>query len=306
MQNPLRNAIFLAALVLAGCGTHVPDLNELTSKKSSETPIGIYNITDHIQCEIQHAVQSVIITDIETQRLAARAKPELHQGRSLQWFENYAAQVTLTLTLEETGTVNASMSAIKPFQNGITNVNPVDKSKYVSTPRNETLGLSAAYSTKATVQETLSFFVPFSSFTNAEAIDREIANRNANHELDCRRAGGTLIEGDLKLNAWLNAVMLRPYGDPYFAASLAAQQEVSKKDVIQHKVTFVVTTNGGVNPSLKLVNLTANQSTVPFLFGQRVRTQDVIITMAPNSKGQLTPFGQQTLFSTLSNGNQGL
>jgi hypothetical protein len=296
-----RFVVFLLiTALLAGCGTRVPDLNEPFERKS-QVPIRVANIIAHIQCEIQRSVQTVIIADLETQELAAREKPELGQGRSLQWLEDYAAQATLTLTLEETTAFNASAGLINPLPNDIINAEAADPRLAITTQQNQTLGLSTAYSTKATVKDTVALFVPFRSFTTPEAIARERLARSQNRGLSCKKAGGRLIEGDLKLEAWLQAVLLTSYGDQTFASSLALAQQATKKDVIQHQVTFVVSNSGGINPSLKLVNMTVNQGTTSFLSGARLKTQDVIITMGKNTNGALSPTATNTLLSSQIN-----
>ena len=106
----------------------------------------------------------------------------------------------------------------------------------------------------------------------------------------CSNQNGILIENDLKLREWLYAVMLPafPQGGivPDYSGSLASEAKASKKDVITHEVTFVILYNGNVTPSWKLVNVSVNQGSMPFLSAQRSRTQDLLISMGPTADGQ--------------------
>jgi hypothetical protein len=106
----------------------------------------------------------------------------------------------------------------------------------------------------------------------------------------CSNQKGILIENDLKLREWLYAVMVPafPQGGivPDYSGSLASEAKAPKKDVISHEVTFVILYNGNVTPSWKLVNVSVNQGSVPFLSAQRSRTQDLLISMGPTTDGQ--------------------
>jgi hypothetical protein len=296
----MRKAICAPALALTlslgGCGTYVPNIQEFY-ESPSEAPITVANIIAHVQCEIKYAIQSEIIMDIKTAELRAK-HPEVKQGRSLEWLEHYAAQITLNLTLVETGSINAGLSLNTPYSNAITNINPVAKTS-VSIPQSSSVGLAASFSTQATRKETLSLFINFEQFTNKQAMAREIAGRDAGAGSGdyCNQPPGAFIQGDLKLKDWLDGALLPASGPGDYSNSLNQEAAISKKDVIQHEVTFVITYNGGITPSWKLVRVAANQGSLPFLFGQRVNTQDVIITIGPSTKGQLNTTAQNALLA---------
>jgi hypothetical protein len=60
---------------------------------------------------------------------------------------------------------------------------------------------------------------------------------------------------------------------PDYSGSLASEAKASKKDVISHEVTFVILYNGNVTPSWKLVKVSVNQGSVPFLSAQGSRSR---------------------------------
>ncbi|TBF35266.1 hypothetical protein ELG88_08580 [Rhizobium leguminosarum] len=301
-------AALLLELPITGCGTYVPDLKEFYEKENT-TRLKVGNFVSHVQCEIMYAVQSEMIDDIfAAENSVAKAKemklPHLAEGRRLGWLDTYAAQMTMNLTVEETGGINAGVSFNRPYSNAITNVDPV-KDTFVSTSQVANLGLAAAYTTKATRKETLSLFIPFKSFTTPEAIAAERAARDRKQGLDCNQ-DGAFIEGDLKLKDWLDGALLPAYGDSRYAARLQAMGEITKKDAIQHEVTFVITSGASVTPSWKLVRISGNQGSTPFLNGQRVRTQGVIITLGKDTKGELPAIAQNVLLAAqIRNAMQG-
>jgi len=95
---------------------------------------------------------------------------------------------------------------------------------------------------------------------------------------------GVLIEGDLKFREWLLMVLTPAFPDNAvtgdFAQDLQNEIKVSKKDVLQNQITFVMQYSGNVTPTWKLARFSANPSGTLFN-AQRTRTQDLVITLSP-------------------------
>jgi hypothetical protein len=276
-------------LGLAACGTTVPRIQALTD--SRETGVLVDDIVKHVQCEIQSAVQLVILEDMDIAE-ARKSHPNLRQGRSIPWLDSWLADVIITLTVEEKSSINPGLTLTSPmesvlsrFGNGLT----------LTTPQSFSFGLGATGSADATRKDTLSWLIDFKQLSTREALDRARSARDAARRaaggaipndviLGCEK-GTSLIEGDLEFRDWLRGTLLPAFGDDVdvgdYASALKAEAKASKKAVIGHEITFVILFNGNVTPSWKLLRVSANQGNTPFLNAQRTRTQDLQITMGP-------------------------
>jgi hypothetical protein len=168
--------------VLSGCGTYVPDLQEFY-----ETPLDgqrmVMAIVEQVQCEVQNAVRSTILEDME-QAIA----PEIVKvakdtgkkpGRRLVWLDTWGAQVTLTLTIDEKTALNPGLSLNSPMHNAPVNfagevLSPSSALaartySFLTVPQSYALGLGGTFSADATRKETLSLFIDFKKFTGGLA-----------------------------------------------------------------------------------------------------------------------------------------
>jgi hypothetical protein len=86
------------ALSLAGCGTYVPEIQE--NPWSHDVAALIQAIAYSIHCELRNS-----IVDVKEQDLVFKKK----NGRLIaDWLDDWGAQVTLTLTIDETSGVSPS------------------------------------------------------------------------------------------------------------------------------------------------------------------------------------------------------
>jgi hypothetical protein len=293
--NLRKSAIAVACLSLgiSACGTYVPGLQEFYDPQNPQTMVDA--IVSNVQCEVQTAVQFLILDDQDA-AVAAAALGKV-QKPSLTWLKKWAAQVTLTLTVDEKSSLNPGVSLNRVLENAVTKF----PNGTVTTPQSSSIGFGATVSADGTRKETLAWLIDFSRFTDPRSLKLAKGERDRVYEIaretgssaipsPCSNQNGILIENDLKLREWLYAVMLPafPQGGivPDYSGSLASEAKASKKDVISHEVTFVILYSGNVTPSWKLVNVSVNQGSLPFLSAQRSRTQDLLISMGPTADGQ--------------------
>jgi hypothetical protein len=274
--------------LVASCGTFVPGLEEVYDAQTTQNMVDA--IVSHVQCEVQSQIQFIILDDLDRTRLI---DPKTRQAykRALDWLESWAAQATLTLTVDEKTTLNPGVTlnkvlpnAVVPFRNG-----------NVTSPQSFNLGIGASASADATRKEVLSWYINFKNFLTPKklAIARRERDRLYEQARDasspeiassCSNQNGILIEGDLKLREWIYAVLRPAFVEGgiagEYAASLKDEAKASKKDVISHQITFLIQYSGNVTPTWKLVRISVNPSS-PLFNAQRSRTQDLVVTMGP-------------------------
>jgi hypothetical protein len=244
------------APILAGCGTSVPEIQEFPSDPG-QGQLFVQAIVQNVTCEIQNAVYDVINED----------KDDLKAGRIKQrhtaWMDNWGVQSTLNLTVDETSSINPTISWI-----------PHAMAKAIFN-----LGGGATLSADATRIEKLSAFYSVAKLAQHRCADSS------------RPGGNFMMQSDLKLKEWLyDNVQVSDSGEITFPGD---PKGPLGQNVISHEVKFVVTTNANVSPGLKLMRVSFDQSG-SLLSGGRVRTHDLIITLGPtatNPQGQTVPSG---------------
>src|ERR1700730_18037963 len=96
----------LAFSVLSGCGTVVPEIQELPG----DAPGGqllVKEIVHRVRCEVQEAVQNVYDSDDNLVKYNGR--------RTLAWFDDWGAQIALTLTVVEKSGFNPGATLNTPI-----------------------------------------------------------------------------------------------------------------------------------------------------------------------------------------------
>jgi hypothetical protein len=292
-------ASFCAALCVSGCGTYVPELQEFYQSKV-DARLRVATLVEHLECEVVRGVQSVLLADEDL--ASERRKYGLSQPTVLDWLKKWAAQITLTLTVEEKSALNPSLTLNRYFPTipvfpDYKMPNPVNASRVFN------LGLAAAFSTDATRKETLSLYLDLSKFTDTSHLKLARQLRGESQDLpNCNTMNGILIDSDLKFRDWLYdvtvpaAVEKGPYSG--YAGELTQEETVAKKDVLSHEVTFVIIYGGNATPAWKLVNISSNQGSTPFLSAQRTNTQDAIITLGPKQGETLSTAAQNTILAS--------
>jgi hypothetical protein len=110
------------------------------------------------------------------------------------------------------------------------------------------------------------------------------------------------IQSDLKISDWLVSA-LDPL-DLQFTGQAQYQlpDSFATSGVLSHEVRFDIVSSGNINPTWKLVLVSADTGSNPLFNTSRDRTQDLTITLGPAKNGQLsTSQGQNsTLTSELN------
>jgi hypothetical protein len=242
--------------VLSGCGTVVPEIQELPGSPD-DGQLLVKEIVRRVHCEVQDAVQYVILTD---EQLATQG---LNGGKRLtEWLDTWGAQVQLNLTIVESTSLNPGVTLNTPMipANTIFPGNIV-----VSAAQNYNFGIGASLSSEATRTDQVGAY-----YTVPELMK---------NKLNCAAGdpfqGSLLLQSDLKLKEWLATLALtRNVGDA---------GNPSDKNVISHEVKFEIISNGDITPTWTLVRVSANTGG-NFFNTKRKRTHDLTITLGPNEK----------------------
>jgi hypothetical protein len=282
--------VLSAALLLANCGTYVPGVGEIYDR---EDPTNLVDaIIGHVQCELQNQIQFIILDDMDLASTLDQStgKP---RGRQLAWLDRWAAQTTLTLTVDEKTTLSPGVTYNKVLSNAVA----VFPNGNVTTGQSFNLGIGATASSDGTQKATIAWETDFKKITSKKSLAQARIVRDKLYQTArdantseipsiCTNQNGILIEGDLRLRDWLY-MALRPafvkggvIGD--YADALKDEARTSKKDVLQDQITFAVQYSGNVTPSWKLMQVSAN-STGSLFGAQRSRTEDLLITLGPSN-----------------------
>lgn len=249
--------VSLVAVVLTGCGTVVPDIQEFWGTREDAAK-KVTAISGQVVCELRRAVQTVLAEDRERPVIIQPdpSAPPI-QIQHLDWFEQgWGVQVTLNLNIVESSGVAPGVSFIRNWGS-----------------QSFTAGLGGSLNSTATRTDKLNMF-----FTVAE-LAQGYPSRNLSC-IDKQPAPASLfIESDLKLYDWLHAALL-----PNLSNLIPYQNSKAATNVIQHEVKFEIVSNGSATPAWKLVEFTANTAGT-FLSAGRDRTQDLTITFGPLADG---------------------
>ena len=101
MRTRLFASLAAGILLLGGCGTYVPNIQEFPGD-TVDGQLFVQKIVQNINCEITDAVRYVVEQDKKLPR------------RTAAWFEDRGVQTTLTLTMDEKGSVNPVVNWLPP------------------------------------------------------------------------------------------------------------------------------------------------------------------------------------------------
>jgi hypothetical protein len=270
------------SVLLAGCGTYVPDIQEFWGTPLDAT-YKVNKISAQVVCELRRAVQRVVYRDLP-EFIATPGAPPPPKPRDFSWFVNkWAVQVTLNLIVIENSALTPGVALNSVFRSATTTF---PGAATVTTPQSFSLGLGGTASSTATRNDKLNMF-----FTVKELLYGMpstalscIPNQPANADL--------FVQSDLKLYDWLSAALL-----PYDVSIINYANNSTAQNAITHDIKFQIVSSGNVNPQWKLVRITANTS--PTLFGVgRDRSQELIITFGPTQKGMLAPAAANSHLAT--------
>jgi hypothetical protein len=272
MQRATHLALLLlpCVLVLYGCGTYVPQIEEAW-EAVDVTPSMETRIKENIFCETLNALRDV------------------NRNESINGIQvipnDYGVQMQINLEVEEAGAINPSIGYNDQLLNGVVH-------KIITVPQSFALNGAANLSSTATRTDT-SY-----SYYNVGKITAPGANPFCNdphNPLDLH-GSSPLLKSDLGISAFLREAAPAAL---IFASSAPASGGAGKSakwDVFSYDIKFAVVTNASVNPVWKLVNLTAGAGALPLLNLGRTRTHELVLTFGPGTNSP-TDFALETHFT---------
>lgn len=267
LKYKMMSTVF-AFSVLSGCGTVVPEIQELPGSPN-DGDLLVQAIVRKVHCEVQDAVQDVISRDAD-----AAARGANGGKRLLAWLDTWGAQVQLNLTIVESTSLNPGVTLNTPMipANTIFPGNIV-----VPAAQSYNFGIGAMLSSEATRTDQVGAY-----YTVPELMRSRIECKSDPFQ------GSLLLQSDLKLREWLRALaLIHDTGD---------SGDTSGKNVISHEVKFKIISSGSLTPTWTLVRVSANTGG-PFFNTKRDRTHDLTITLGPDEKLTSAKGGKRSVVS---------
>ena len=246
--------------VVSGCGTTVPQIQEIVDSPSSDLPTVSaggaleFHIKEKVYCEIADAIR---------------------QNTTLLP-NNFGVQLTLDLQVDETGALNPGVSFITPMHTGVTNFVGFP---FVSSPQSYSLGLGGTLSSQATRED------KFANYWDVEKLKRNLVGDTCPKTPE--HGSSFLLESDLGINQWLHDHLIPEILYP--SSQLDKNEDPAfKQDILSYHVKFIVISSGSVTPTWKLVRIATNNGAIPLASANRTRTHDLLITFGPTCKPGMT------------------
>jgi len=167
------------SLLVTGCGTYVPGLEEPLSSPADGQQL-VEAIALNIDCEIRNTIGDIIRQDKQD------VQTGIAKRRKTAWLDNWGVQSSLTLQVNESGALNPSAQWLPPSP--VTSI--------------FTLSGAGSLSTTATRVEKMGSYYSVAQIVHDFHCDPE-----------SRRGGLFLLQNDLKLREWLlDVIMLEGTG----------------------------------------------------------------------------------------------
>jgi len=287
----------VALVNLTGCGTYVPEMQNFWQNKDAGL-VQVDVLRDHVSCEIISAVQIILAENEEANKVRAQnGLPTVNLSDITTW----VAEVLLTLTVDERSQFNPSAALNDIYPNVVKKFS----SGAVTVGQTGSLGLAGQFSSDGTRKITVAYGLSLHDYLIGPRARKLAAAAQTGTR--CSKPGGVFTDGDLKFKDTLESALVPEannkediYSSDYLR-ELATAEKATKKDVIAHEVTFVVVYGVNATPSIKLVNVSANQGASSFLGVQRTNTQDVTITIGPAVAGQPNLTASNTILASQIN-----
>jgi hypothetical protein len=266
-RKPFAVLLILATIPLSGCGTNVPQIQEFWEGVDITGDME-YRIKENIFCETVHALRSV------RKKIIVNGQPSIP--------DSYGVQMQISLTVEEVGGLNPGVAFNHTLPNAIANK--------VTVPQSFTLSATGTLSSTVTRTDT-SY-----SYYNVRKISRPGANKFCDDNPPDLHGSSPLLKSDLGIEDYLRVAVKG--ADVFHSSALAkgGAGKTAKLDVYSYEIKFIVVSNGGVTPTWKLVNVSADTGNLPLLNAGRTRTHDLTLTFGPGTNTP-TEFALQTHFT---------
>ncbi|MBY2985681.1 hypothetical protein [Rhizobium leguminosarum] len=243
------------AFTLSSCGTTVPKM--VLSNQPHATAFFINKLVNHVKCEVREAFFRAREFDLKN------AKEQGDGVRRLAWLDTWAAELSLTLTVKETGAIAPSLDY-------------TDELGKVSTL---VLNTGISSSSEATRIAKIDFTLPFADFLKER-------QANPKRPIICKETGGILVNGDLGFDDMIDDLAF-----PHFIPGNVA---IKPPKTFSNEVQFMVAVSGNVNPAFDLRRVDTNPPGTPSLFSaSRARTNDIVVSLGPTVPGKPDTPSQQ-------------
>ncbi|MGU3543373.1 hypothetical protein [Methylobacterium sp. A52T] len=169
---------------------------------------------------------------------------------------DWAVQVTLDLQADETGAANPGLSYLYPL----------------NAAESFTLGLGANLSSQATQEHKYGSYWDLSRLQSIGTPECENARR--------LEGSSPILANELGLTEWLTDALENNDSLP---SSALSKDNTFNQDSFTFHVRFVIITTGTVDPTFKLVRISANNGG-SLVSLNRTRTHDILLTFGPKFK----------------------
>src|SRR5947209_15139395 len=243
-------------VLLAGCGVRIPPIQEFWEGVSVSADME-FRIKQNIFCEVVDALREV------------RAKNTVQGKPAIP--DSYGVQMQISLTVDEIGAANPSISLNNTLPNAITNAVPV--------PQSFTLNGAGTFSSQVSRTDT-SY-----SYYNVGNISAPGANtwcHDPAFPLD-HTGSSPLLRSDLGIASYLQAAVAGAARLPSSLPAKGGAGKTAKLDVYSYEIKFIIVTNASLTPTWKLVNISANTGNLPLVNAGRTRTHDLTLTFGPGT-----------------------
>lgn len=318
-------AVLISPWLLTGCGLMTPDIAEpwdrdippgtLADDQKLKWPATAqieFEIKKRIYCDLKEAVQE-----------ANTIKPSVGNKYRQLLPNDWGAQVSISLAVDEFTSLNPGVSLRTPIHNGLVNfvgqyLGPSSLAGAglltgapaaqtygpLTVPQSYSLGLGGTLSSTANRTDS------FNPYWSIEYLMKPITERS-----DCRRdpflnagvipasSSPFLVQSDLGIKDWLVGAMMvnttyHSYDVPESFTGGDSKPSLKKSskgaskpnfskgqtDTVTLNLSFVIVSNGNINPTWTLVRVSANTGGATLFGVGRKRTHSVIITIGPNNE----------------------
>ena len=260
-----------SVVLLTGCGVRIPQIQEFWEGVDVTGDME-FRIKQKIFCEVVDALRLV------------RDGIDVRVNGRLVIPDSYGVQMQISLTVDEVGAANPGVTFNHTLPNAIANA--------VTVPQSFTLGASGTLSSTATRTD-ISY-----SYYNVGKISARGANSWC-HDPSTKpslHGSSPLLKSDLGIADYLQGAVAGAALLHSSAPAKGGAGKTAKLDVYSYEIKFVVVTSGGITPTWKLVNVSANTGNLPLINAGRTRTHDLTLTFGPGTDAP-ADFALQTHFT---------
>ncbi|UDL87315.1 hypothetical protein LGH82_19190 [Mesorhizobium sp. PAMC28654] len=289
-------AFVIAPCIVGGCGLRVPPIKEIWDGPRGTEQIE-FEIKKIIFCDLKDAV-------IEAEKIPFWVQDEKTGKKTRKQIipDEWGAQVSLSLQVDESTALNPGVSITQPLKNATT----VFSNGTVTSPQSFSLGLGGVLSSTATRIDKFDPYYSIAFLKTPMTKDSVCHPENdpflKNHETPS--SSSPLIQSDLGIEKWLTEAMFTNSALP--SHDSAGSPNNVKPDTVGIEIKFVIVSSGNVTPTWKLVKFTGSNGNLPLFSVGRTRTHDLIITIGPSNQKTANTHLASQIGQAVSSGNQSL